>query len=145
VGGPPETPPPDASERLSDEEMAAQVEAMRAELVDAPVEVVVANHCYGLFELAAVYLSQQPPLLAQAKLAIDALGVLVDGLAGRLGDAEGALRDGLSQLRLAYVQIDGAHRVGAEAASAAGTNGDGASGSESDTEVADPDTPTPEG
>ena len=33
----------------------------------------MANHCYGLFELAAVYLSQQPPLLAQARLAIDAL------------------------------------------------------------------------
>ena len=72
-----------------------------------PVEVVVANHCYGLFELAAVYLSQQPPLLDQARLAIDALGCLVDGLEGRLGEAEGALKEGLTNLRLAYVQIDG--------------------------------------
>ncbi len=96
---------------------------MRAELVSSPVEVVVANHCYGLFELAAVYLSQQPPLLSQARLAIDALGCLVTGLEGRLGENEPQLIDAVSQLRLAYVQIDGAHRAGADAASAAGVNG----------------------
>jgi hypothetical protein len=99
------------------------MEAMRAELLGAPAEVVVANHCYGLFELAAVYLSQQPPLLDRARLAIDALGSLLGGLEGRLGDGEEQLRDGLSQLRLAYVQIDGAQRAGADAASAAGVNG----------------------
>ena len=37
------------------------------------------------------------------------------------------LKDGLSQLRLAYVQIDGAQRAGAEAASAVGVNGGSAS------------------
>jgi hypothetical protein len=94
--------------------VAAQVEAMRAELASTPVEVVVANHCYGLFELAAVYLSQVPPLLGQARLAIDALGCLVGGLDGRLGEAEETLKDGLSQLRLAYVQIDAAQRAGAD-------------------------------
>jgi hypothetical protein len=103
--------------------MVAQLEAMRAELANSPVEVVVANHAYGLFELAAVYLSQQPPLLTQARLAIDALASLVDGLEGRLGEAEEQLKDGLGQLRLAYVQIDGAQRAGAEAASGARVNG----------------------
>jgi hypothetical protein len=112
---------------MDQEEMAAQMAAMRAELADSPVEVVVANHCYGLFELAAVYLSQQPPLLDQARLAIDALGSLVSGLENRLGEAEEQLKDGLSQLRLAYVQIDGAQRAGADAVSAAGVNG-GATG-----------------
>jgi Domain of unknown function (DUF1844) len=96
---------------------------MRAELANSPVEVVIANHCYGLFELAAVYLSQQPPMLDQGRLAIDALGSLVAGLEGRLGEAEEQLKDGLSQLRMAYVQIDGAQRAGAEAASGAGVNG----------------------
>jgi hypothetical protein len=115
--------------------------AMREELVNSPVEVVVANHCYGLFELAAVYLSQQPPLLDHARLAIDALGCLVTGLEGRLGETEEQLRDGLSQLRLAYVQIDGAQRAGAEAVSAAGVNGglsadeDGGSGGDGRTEA----------
>ena len=110
-------PPPDtfdgADDGMDEEALAAQVEAMRAELANAPVEVVVANHCYGLFELAAVYLSQQPPLLEQARLAIDALGCLVDGLAGRLGEGESALKEGLTNLRLAFVQIDGAQRAGA--------------------------------
>ena len=96
---------------------------MRAELANSPVEVVIANHCYGLFELAAVYLSQQPPLLSQARVAIDALGSLVTGLEGRLGEAEEQLKDGLSQLRLAYVQIDGAQRATDEAVAGAGANG----------------------
>lgn len=106
-----------------EEAVAEQVAAMRDQLVNSPVEVVVANHCYGLFELAAVYLSQQPPLLSQARLAIDALSCLVSGLEGRLGASEDQLKDGVSQLRLAYVQIDGAQRAGAEAASEAGVNG----------------------
>ena len=109
---------------MDEEELAQQMAAMRAELANSPVEVVVANHCYGLFELAAVYLSQQPAMLTQARLAIDALGSLLDGLEGRLGEAEQQLKDGLSQLRMAYVQIDGAQRAGAEVASAAGVNGE---------------------
>ncbi len=47
----------------------------------------MANHAFGLFELAALHLSLQPPQLAQARLAIDALAALVDGLGERLGDA----------------------------------------------------------
>jgi hypothetical protein len=70
-----------------------------------PVEVVVANHAYGMFELAAIHLSERPPALGQARLAIDALGALVEGLAGRLGDAEPSLVEALAQLRLAFVQI----------------------------------------
>jgi hypothetical protein len=128
--------PPDHPDDTDEEALAEQMAAMRAELADSPVEVVVANHCYGLFELAAVYLSQQPALLDQARLAIDALGALVGGLEGRLGDTEDQLKDGLSQLRLAYVQIDGAQRAGAEAASAVGVNGGSA------TEVAAPDSGT---
>ena len=66
---------------------------MRAQLANTPADIVVANHCYGLFELAAIYLSQNPPALLQARLPIDALGYLLDGLKGRLGEAEPALVD----------------------------------------------------
>ena len=45
---------------------------LEAELAQAPVEVVIANHAFGLFQLAALHLSQQPPQLPQARLAIDA-------------------------------------------------------------------------
>ena len=78
---------------------------LREQLARTPAEVVIANHAFGLFELAALHLSLQPPQLDQARLAIDALAALVDGLAGRLGDAEPQLSEGLSQLRMAYVQI----------------------------------------
>ena len=80
---------------------------MRAQLANTPAEVVVANHCYGLFELAAIYLSQTPPMLFQARLAIDGLGYLLDGLKGRLGEAEPSLHESLSQLRLAFVRLEG--------------------------------------
>ncbi len=83
----------------------AEMEEIRRQLLDAPVEVVVANHAYGLFELAALHLSMQPPDLEKARLAVDALGALVEGLSGRLGNPEQALRDALAQIRLAYVQI----------------------------------------
>jgi hypothetical protein len=80
---------------------------MQEQLAQTPAEVVIANHAFGLFELAALHLSRQPPNLDQAKLAIDALGALVEGMVGQLGEHEEQLRDGLSQLRLAFVQIKG--------------------------------------
>jgi hypothetical protein len=40
-------------------------------------------------------------------LAVDGMGLLVEGLAGRLGQAEASLRDALMQIRLAFVQIGG--------------------------------------
>jgi len=104
------TPAPGAGqpdEELSDEELAARMAELRDQLAQTPAEIVVLNHCYGLFELAALHLSLQPPQLEQAKLAIDALGLLVDGLPGRLGQGEQQVRDGLAQLRLAFVQISG--------------------------------------
>jgi hypothetical protein len=111
-------------EPLTDEQAAAQaeVDAMRAQLAHTPAEVVVANHCYGLFELAAIYLSQSPPMLFQARLAIDGLGYLLDGLRGRLGEAEPALLESLSQLRLAFVSLEGAEKAGVES-TAAGESG----------------------
>ena len=78
----------------------------------------MANHAYGLFELAAIHLSQQPPRLDQARLAVDAMAALVEGLGGRLGEAEPSLRDALAQIRLAFVQISEGRRRGRSAADA---------------------------
>jgi hypothetical protein len=128
TGGPSAGPPPDPFDDLAGEvgegATAAQVEAMRAELASAPVEIVVANHCYALFELAALHLSQKPPQLPEARLAIDALGCLIDGLHGRLGEGESVLAEGRASLQLAWVQIDGAQRAGAEVDSVVGIDAD---------------------
>jgi hypothetical protein len=92
----------------SEEELAAQLAQMQEQLARTPAEIVIANHAFGLFELAALHLSQQPPKLDQARLAIDALGALVEGMTGRLGTHEPELIQGLGQLRLAFVQISAA-------------------------------------
>jgi Domain of unknown function (DUF1844) len=83
----------------------AEFEALRDQLARTPAAVVVTNHCLGLWELAALHLSLRPPQLEQAALAIDALGAIVERLEGRLGDEEAMLRDGLAQLRLAFVSV----------------------------------------
>jgi hypothetical protein len=118
---PPFTPAGDSDQPgPSQAEAQAEVDAMRAQLATTPAEVVVANHCYGLFELAAIYLSQTPPMLFQARLAIDGLGYLLDGLRGRLGEAEPSLLESLSQLRLAFVRLEGADQSRTDGATVSG-------------------------
>jgi len=86
-------------------ELAERLDELRRQLLSTPAEVVVANHAYGLFELAAIHLSQQPPRRDQARLAVDAMAALVEGLEGRLGEAGRPLKDALAQIRLAFIQI----------------------------------------
>ncbi len=94
---------------LSPEQQAqleAELAAMQEEVAATPASVVIANHAVGLFQLAAIHLNRQPPNLAEGRLAIDAMAALVEGMAGRLGDEEQPLRDGLAQLRMAFVQLN---------------------------------------
>ena len=86
----------------------AELAEARRQILGTPVELLVANHCYGLFELAALHLSNQPANFDAARLAIDAMGAMVESLGGRLGEAEEPLRDGLAQIRLAFVQLQAA-------------------------------------
>src|SRR2546421_3574704 len=110
---------------------------LRQQLADTPAGTVVANHCYGMFELAALHLSLDPPKLDQARLAIDSLALLVEGLTTRLGEEEANLREGLTQLRLAFVRLGGTATAGETAtpgSRASETAGEsGASGASSDT------------
>lgn len=80
----------------------------RQRLGEVPAEVVVTNHVMGLYELAAIHLSAQPPRLGDAVLAIDAMACIVEGLGDRLGAEAALLRDALGNIRLAFVQIKGA-------------------------------------
>jgi hypothetical protein len=93
-------------------EARAQLDELRAQLLAAPAAEVIANHAFGLFELAALHLSADPPHLDSARLAIDAMGALVEGLGSRLEDGAAALRDGLSQIRIAFVKISEAAATG---------------------------------
>ncbi|MEK7292818.1 MAG: hypothetical protein AAB088_05190 [Actinomycetota bacterium] len=77
----------------------------RQRLAEIPANVVVVNHVMGLYELAAIHLSADPPRFDQATLAIDAVACLVDGIGPRLGEEHATLRDALANIRLAFVQI----------------------------------------
>jgi hypothetical protein len=92
-----------------DPEAIAQAEAAldeaRARLSQVPASVVVVNHVMGLYELAAIHLSADPPRLGEAALAIDAVACLVEGLQERLGEEYETLNDALGNIRIAFVQV----------------------------------------
>ncbi len=94
-------------DETTDETAAETLEAIaeaRRRLAEVPASVVVTNHAMGLFELAAIHLSAEPARLADAALAIDALGFLVDGLGDRLGEHHETLVAALGNIRLVFVQ-----------------------------------------
>jgi hypothetical protein len=96
---------PAAEDTLADAE--AAIDAARRRVAQAPAEVVVTNHVMGLYELAAIHLSSDPPDLPSAALAIDAVGCLVEGLGERLGPDAPTMRDALANIRMAFVEIKG--------------------------------------
>ncbi|HVM53515.1 MAG TPA: hypothetical protein VM262_09990 [Acidimicrobiales bacterium] len=89
------------------EELLGELQAAREQLAQTPAALVVANHAIGLFQLAAIHLDREAPNVEDARLAIDAFGALVEGLEGRLGEEEDALREALAQIRLAFVSVTG--------------------------------------
>ena len=115
----PEPPPAPDEEPLTPEEQAAaeeyaqQIDAMRRQLLELPAGVVVGQHALQFFDVAGLYLSQSPPRIDDARLAIDALAALVERLGPRLGDAETPIRQALNQAQLAFV--DAARSAGAAA------------------------------
>ena len=93
-----------------DQEVADELRRVRAELAGTSVADLVANHAIGLWQLAVLHLTPEAGAsvrLDEAGLAIDAMAALLDGVGHRLGENEAPLRDALSQLRLAFVQVSG--------------------------------------
>ena len=101
-------PPPGYPEGAGDEEMDAELQAelraMQEQMLRTPAAIVVANHCIGLVELAALHLGQQPPNLADAQVAIDALAGMLDAVGARMGENGPPLRQALNQMRMAFVE-----------------------------------------
>ncbi|MEM8923666.1 MAG: DUF1844 domain-containing protein [Actinomycetota bacterium] len=93
---------PEEEERAR--ELAQELAEARVRLLETEVSTVLANHAAGIYELAAIHLAVEKPKLDEARLAVDALATLVEGLEGRLGEGEPTLRDALHQLRMAFVQ-----------------------------------------
>jgi hypothetical protein len=105
---PPAGPGPDGGPDYDEEELQAELAAMQEQMLRTPATVVVANHCIGLIELAALHLGQDPPHLADAQVAIDALAGVLDALGPRMGENEAPLRQALTQMRMAFVEAKSA-------------------------------------
>jgi len=84
--------------------VARELSEARTRILAAEASTVVANHAFGIYELAAIHLTADEPKLPEAQLAIDALAALVSGLEGRLGEAEATLTEALRQAQLLFVQ-----------------------------------------
>jgi hypothetical protein len=110
TGPGPEAPASEASRpgEEADPELAEELHQLREQLAATPAGDIVANHAVGLWQLAIVHLAPEgdtPPRLEEARVAIDAMASLVEGLGERLGAHEAPLRDALAQLRLVFVQV----------------------------------------
>src|SRR5687768_8916884 len=104
AASPPPPGHPEGGGEEMDEELQAELRAMQEHMVRTPAAIVVANHCIGLVELAALHLGQNPPNLADAQIAIDALAGILDALGPRMGENAPPLRQALNQMRMAYVE-----------------------------------------
>jgi hypothetical protein len=105
---PSEGAPPEGSEDLDDAEVVEELRRVRAEIAGTPAADIVANHAVGLWQLAVLHLTPEEgeaPRLSEAAVAIDAMAGIVDALGDRLGDHAPALLDAVTQLRLAFVEV----------------------------------------
>jgi hypothetical protein len=91
-------------QRAQVEEMNRQMEAARARMLQLPAGSVIGQQALQFYELAAIYLSEDPPRLVDARLAIDALAAIIERLGSGLGEAEQPLRQALHQLQMAFVE-----------------------------------------
>lgn len=92
-------------QREQAEAVLAEMAEVRRQIAEAPAADVVANHLMGLYELAAIHLSEQPPHFDEASVAIDAMRLVIEGMPGRLGDHEPVLRNALHQIQMAFVDL----------------------------------------
>ncbi|MGZ4796341.1 MAG: hypothetical protein ACXVJ7_16220 [Acidimicrobiia bacterium] len=100
--------PPGYDDELGEDIDPEQMREMLARLAATPVEMIVAQFAVQLQEIAVLHMSisgERPESLGQAALAIDALAELVEGLGARLAPNDEPLRQVLSQLRLAFVEV----------------------------------------
>ena len=91
----------------------AELAEVRRRLEQLPAGVVVAQYSLQFYELAAVHLSRTPPALDEARVAIDALAAVFERVGTDMGDAAATVRDALSQLQIAFVELTRRARDGA--------------------------------
>lgn len=86
------------------EKMVAEMAEVQRQIVDAPAAQILANHVIGIYELAAIHLSQDEPKFGEARLAIDALAAVLEAVGDRLETVAPGLTAALTQVQMAFVQ-----------------------------------------
>jgi hypothetical protein len=109
---------------LSDEERdqlrseLAEMMRVRREVAATPASEMLTNHMMRLFDLATIYLEDNPPAFQDASTVIEAFRAMLDALGDRLGDSEDTMREALGQLQMLFVQVKDAHAAQQESGSA---------------------------
>jgi hypothetical protein len=73
-------------------------------LKSTPVEMILGNHLFVLFQVAALRLGETPPDLAGAQLVIDTVAAMIAAAGERLGEHADLYRSALAEVQQAYVR-----------------------------------------
>jgi hypothetical protein len=73
-------------------------------LKSTPVETILANHIFVLFQVAALRLGETPPDLAGAQLVIDTVSAMISAAGPRLGEHAELYRSALAEVQQAFVR-----------------------------------------
>ncbi len=106
-GGPPGGPGPGPGEGPEDIDP-EQMREMLTRLAETPVEAIVTQFAVELQEISVLHLglaAERPESLAQAAIAIDAMGAIVDAVGDRFGPNAEPLRQAVAALRLGFVEV----------------------------------------
>ena len=77
-------------------------------LRSTPVEAILGNHLFVLFQVAALRLAETPPNLEAAQLVIDTVAAMVSAAGDRLGEHSELYRSALAEVQQAYVRAKSA-------------------------------------
>ena len=73
-------------------------------LRETPVEMILGNHLFVLFQVAALRLAEVPPNLDAAQLVIDTVAAMIAATGERLGEYADLYRNALAEVQQAYVR-----------------------------------------
>ncbi|HTT59598.1 MAG TPA: hypothetical protein VMF33_06070 [Acidimicrobiales bacterium] len=83
-------------------------------LKSTPVEMILGNHLFVLFQVAALRLGETPPDLGGAQLVIDTVAAMIAAAGERLGEHADLYRSALAEVQQAYVRASTLPTPGAE-------------------------------
>lgn len=78
-------------------------------LRSTPVEMILGNHLFVLFQVAALRLGETPPNLDAAQLVIDTVAAMISAAGERLGEHAELYRSALAEVQQAYVRAKSAN------------------------------------